>query len=91
MKWFIKRQVNNNEVLPVARLALIERINEKNNVVARFIVIRFPFKRWKRHIDPRTFMHDEGWCVYRWMFGYSFTRKEWIQCGVWEPITIDEI
>lgn len=91
MKWFVKRDLHELEVLPIARVAWINRLSGENDIRARYIVIRFPFKRWKRFIDPRTFVHDDGWCVYRWMFGYSHARKDWMQCGVWEPITVDEI
>lgn len=91
MKWFIKRDLYEGEILPAARIALITRVDGENNHLARFVVVRFPFRRWKRHIDPRTFMHDEGWCIYRWMLGYSFVRKQWMTCGTWDPITLEEM
>ena len=91
MRLYVKRDVYEGQVLPVARLALVNRVDGEKNMLARHIIIRFPFKRWKKFIDPRTFMHDEGWCVYRWMFGYSYARKNWMHCGIWVPITVDEI
>lgn len=91
MKFFIKRSIQEGEVLPAARVAFITRVDGEMNPRARYIVIRFPFARWKKFINPRTFVHDEGWCVYRWMFGYSNVRKQWMSCGVWDEITADEM
>lgn len=91
MKWFVKRDLYEGEVLPTARVAFVTRIDGEKRILARYIVLRLPFKRWKKHIDPHTFMHDEGWCKYRCMYGYSYTRKQWTSCGVWVPILPEEV
>lgn len=75
----------------LARITFVNRVDGEHNVLARYVIIRWPFKRWRCYVDPQSFKVEDGWCIRRTMFGFVYSRRNFFSCSVWVPIEVGEM
>jgi hypothetical protein len=82
MKLFLKTKKYECEVVPHARLTWLTNLDDNNNVVSRSIIVRFPFRFWRRYTNPWSFQHTRGWCTYTAAIRFG---KKISYYSMWEP------
>ncbi len=88
MKLFLKADVDEAEVIPRARFSYI-RVTEGEHVRNRMVIVRTPFKRWKKYTDW-NFGPNEGWCTYTFAFFYLPRNRKFNFTSTWEPINVKD-
>ena len=85
MKWFVRATKYDSEIMPRARVLLLTTLDSTNdNLISKAVVVRTPFRRWRRFINSWSFGHDEGWCTY--VFAVVWKRGKMSYRGYWEPL-----